>query len=183
MDGFKSPIRVACQRISGQQTNSRKLRAINHSATPPFVFFLLRLDLYKSTTVTNQPPFAYRFWTIMTPTPWVPDSYPPTHRSDHVDVYQSASKGEVPVSDPYQWLEESSNEVDQWTTTQTAFTQAYLDKNPDRQKLEDMFLASKDYAKVVDDDDRCIRSICAETLLVVLGSNSAWWRTLVLVLR
>ena len=99
----------------------------------------------------------------MTPTPWVPDSYPPTHRSDHVDVYQSASIGEVLVSDPYQWLEESSNEVDQWTTAQTTFTQAYLDKNPDRQKLEDMFLASKDYAKVIDDDDdRCIHSICTE---------------------
>ena len=98
----------------------------------------------------------------MSPTPWIPDSYPPTHRSDHVDVYQSASRGEVQVSDPYQWLEETSNEVNHWTTVQTTFTQAYLNKNPDRQKLEDKFLASKDYAKVI--DDRCIRSICAEIL-------------------
>ena len=86
----------------------------------------------------------------MPPTPWVPDSYPPAHRSDHVDVYQSASRGEVRVSDPYQWLEETSGEVKQWTTAQTTFTQAYLDKNPYRQKLEDKFLASKDYAKVID---------------------------------
>ena len=93
----------------------------------------------------------------MTPTPWVIDNYPPTHRSDHVDVYQSASKGEVHVSDPYQWLEETSDEVNQWTTAQTTFTQAYLDKNPDRQKLEDKFLASKNYAKVI--DYRCIRFI------------------------
>ena len=99
----------------------------------------------------------------MPPTPWVLDSYPPTRRSDHVDVYQSASRGEVQVSDPYQWLEESSNEVDQWTTEQTAFTQAYLDKNPDRQKLEDKFLASKDYAKVI--DDRCVRFVCSENLV------------------
>ena len=89
----------------------------------------------------------------MTPTPWAPDSYPPTRRSDHVDVYQSASKGEVQVPDPYQWLEETTNEVDEWTTAQTAFTEAYLNKSPDRQKLEDKFLASKDYAKVI--DDRC----------------------------
>jgi hypothetical protein len=32
---------------------------------------------------------------------------------------------------------------------QTAFTLAYLNKNPDRQKLEDKFFASKDYAKVI----------------------------------
>ena len=99
----------------------------------------------------------------MTYTPWAPDSYPPTYRSDHIDVYQSATRGEVPVPDPYQWLEETSNEVDQWTTAQTAFTQAYLDKNPDRQKLEDKFLASKDYAKVI--DDRCTSSICTENLV------------------
>ena len=90
----------------------------------------------------------------MPPTTWAPDSYPPTHRSDHVDVYQSASRGEVQVPDPYQWLEENTNKVNKWTTAQTAFTQAYLDKNADRQKLEDKFRASKDYAKVI--DDRCI---------------------------
>nr|E2JFG2.1 RecName: Full=Dual function macrocyclase-peptidase POPB; AltName: Full=Prolyl oligopeptidase B; Short=POP B; AltName: Full=Toxin-processing prolyl oligopeptidase [Amanita bisporigera]ADN19205.1 prolyl oligopeptidase [Amanita bisporigera] len=83
----------------------------------------------------------------MPPTPWAPHSYPPTRRSDHVDVYQSASRGEVPVPDPYQWLEENSNEVDEWTTAQTAFTQGYLDKNADRQKLEEKFRASKDYVK------------------------------------
>nr|QIM40772.1 prolyl oligopeptidase [Amanita molliuscula] len=83
----------------------------------------------------------------MLPTPWDPHSYPPTRRSDHVDIYQSASRGEVTVPDPYQWLEENSNEVDEWTTAQTAFTQAYIDKNADRQKLEEKIRASKDYVK------------------------------------
>ncbi|KAF8622425.1 hypothetical protein AX15_007009 [Amanita polypyramis BW_CC] len=83
----------------------------------------------------------------MPPAPWTPDHYPPTRRSDQVDVYQSASRGEVRVPDPYQWLEETSDEVNEWTTAQTAFAQAYLDKNTDRQKLEDKFRASKDYAK------------------------------------
>ena len=36
----------------------------------------------------------------MTLTPWVPDCYPPTHRSDHVDVHQSAFKGEQ-LPDPF----------------------------------------------------------------------------------
>ncbi|KAG5642611.1 hypothetical protein DXG03_002481 [Asterophora parasitica] len=83
----------------------------------------------------------------MAPTPWTPNSYPPTRRSDHVDVWKSAAKGEVRVPDPYQWLEEYSDETDKWTTSQELFTRSYLDKNADRQKLEDAFRASMDYAK------------------------------------
>jgi prolyl oligopeptidase len=86
--------------------------------------------------------------TIMAPTPWTPGTYPATRRSDHVDIYKSASKGEVKVADPYQWLEEYSEETDNWTTAQQEYTRAYLDKNPDRQKLENVFRASMDYAKV-----------------------------------
>ena len=108
----------------------------------------------------------------MPPTPWVPDGYPPTRRSDRVDVYHSVSRGEVQVPDPYQWLEEDSNELDQWTTTQTAFTEAYLNKSADRQKLEDKFRASQDYAKVI--DDRCIiRSVVLKIILVVLCADPA----------
>lgn len=84
----------------------------------------------------------------MAPTPWIPGVYPPTRRSDHVDLYKSALKGEVRVSDPYQWLEEYSDETDKWTTSQEVFTRTYLDKNPDRQRLEDVFRSNMDYAKV-----------------------------------
>ncbi|KAG6809347.1 hypothetical protein H0H92_000596 [Tricholoma furcatifolium] len=80
-------------------------------------------------------------------TPWTPNVYPPTRRSDHVDVYKSALKGEVRVPDPYQWLEEDSKETDEWTTSQEVFTRDYLDKNSDRQRLEDAFRSSMDYAK------------------------------------
>lgn len=85
----------------------------------------------------------------MLPTSWAPNSYPPTRRSDHVDIYKSASSdGEVHVPDPYQWLEENSDEVDEWTTAQAALTQAYLDQNAEQLKLlEDKFRASKTYAK------------------------------------
>lgn len=85
----------------------------------------------------------------MAPTPWKPGNYPPTRRSDHVDVYKSAAKGQVRVADPYQWLEEYSDETDKWTTSQEVFTRSYLDKNPDKQNLEDAFRANTDYAKVL----------------------------------
>ncbi|KAG6888631.1 hypothetical protein C0995_006875 [Termitomyces sp. Mi166 len=81
------------------------------------------------------------------PTPWTPNTYPPTRRSDHVDIYKSALKGEVRVPDPYEWLEEYSDETDKWTTSQEIFTRAYLDKNSDRQRLEDVFRSNMDYAK------------------------------------
>ncbi|KAH7907477.1 prolyl oligopeptidase [Hygrophoropsis aurantiaca] len=80
-------------------------------------------------------------------TPWTPNQYPPARRSDHVDVYKSEKHGEVRVSDPYQWLEEHSEETDKWTTAQDAFTRSYLDKNADRAKLESAIRANTDYAK------------------------------------
>lgn len=86
----------------------------------------------------------------MAPTPWIPKSYPPARRSDHVDTYKSAAKGEVRVADPYQWLEADTEETEKWTSAQEAFTRTHLDKNADRGKLEDAFRASMDYAKVHD---------------------------------
>jgi prolyl oligopeptidase len=88
----------------------------------------------------------------MSPTPWIPDKYPTARRSDHVDIYKSAARGEVRVADPYQWMEEYSDELDKWTSEQQSFTRSYLDKNVDRQKLEDAFRASMDYAKVSGSD-------------------------------
>lgn len=83
----------------------------------------------------------------MTPTAWTPNRYPATRRTDHVDVYKSEVKGEVRVHDPYVWLEQQSDERDQWIDTQQAFTRSYLDQNPDRQKLEDEIRKNTDYEK------------------------------------
>lgn len=83
----------------------------------------------------------------MFPTPWTPNQYPKARRSDHVDVYKSEQHGQVSVADPYQWLEEHSKETDAWTTEQDAFTRAYLDKNPDRAKLEREIRTNTDYEK------------------------------------
>ncbi|KAF9449560.1 hypothetical protein P691DRAFT_799170 [Macrolepiota fuliginosa MF-IS2] len=80
-------------------------------------------------------------------TRWTSNSYPKARRSDHVDTYQSATKGTVRVHDPYNWLEKHSEETDNWTSEQEAFTRAFLDQNPDRKRLEEAFRSSVDYAK------------------------------------
>lgn len=81
-------------------------------------------------------------------TPWVPNRYPFTKRSECVDVYRSASRGEISVADPYQWLENDSEERDEWTMAQEAFTREYLNKNPDHERLKDAFRDCVDYPKV-----------------------------------
>ncbi|KAH0836753.1 prolyl oligopeptidase [Lanmaoa asiatica] len=83
----------------------------------------------------------------MTSTPWTPNQYPPARRSDHVDVYKSEKQGQVRVADPYQWLEEPTDETDAWTSAQDAFTRSYIDKNHDRAKLEKEIRANTDYEK------------------------------------
>jgi prolyl oligopeptidase len=84
----------------------------------------------------------------MSTTPWKSESYPKARRSDHTDTYKSASKGEVVVPDPYRWLEEYSEETDQWTTAQEAFTRAHIDKYPLRKRIEDALMANINYARV-----------------------------------
>jgi prolyl oligopeptidase len=94
----------------------------------------------------------------MSSTPWAPNTYPPTRRSDHVDIYKSEARGEVKVPDPYNWLEDCSEETDKWTTAQQDIARSYLDKNVERKKLEDAFRKSTDYPKFsapfLNDDNR-----------------------------
>ena len=81
-------------------------------------------------------------------TSWTPGNYPPTRRSDHVDIYQSAANGQVAVPDPYCWLETRTDEAKKWVTTQRLFARSYLDKNPDKQKLGDLLRSCMDYPRV-----------------------------------
>ncbi|PCH41552.1 hypothetical protein WOLCODRAFT_89370 [Wolfiporia cocos MD-104 SS10] len=83
----------------------------------------------------------------LTPWNWKPSVYPPSRRSDHVDVYKSESKGEVRVPDPYQWLEQNAEETESWVDAQEAFTRSYLDQNPERQVLEDAIRQNEKFAK------------------------------------
>lgn len=113
----------------------------------------LHLRAFRPTTRTRVFTKVFSFVTRSTHTrtmitPWTPNQYPRARRSDHVDVYKSEKQGEVRVPDPYQWLEENTEETDQWTTAQDVFTRSYLDKNPARTKLEQEIRANTDYAKV-----------------------------------
>jgi len=106
----------------------------------------------------------------MPPTPWTPGNYPPARRSDHIDVYQSAQRGEVHIPDPYRWLEEYSDETEKWISSQQVFTRSYLDKNTDKQKLEDAFRSSVDYAKVMDCSDLALSYRISRCFFFVFSS-------------
>ena len=106
------------------------------------------------------------------PTPWTPNTYPKARRGDHVDVYKSEKHGQVPVQDPYQWLEKNSEETTAWVEgvqtdalvllkrgltesmslfnlkAQAAFTQEYLKKNPELERLKKETFKNIDYPKV-----------------------------------
>lgn len=61
--------------------------------------------------------------------------YPTTMRVDQVDTYQSASRGEVQIEDPYRWLEQDvrvSPDVEAWVQAQNAVTNRYLEGLPGR---------------------------------------------------
>jgi len=79
---------------------------------------------------------------------WIPHCYPPTHRSDHIDVYQSEAQGEVKVQNPYEWLEKDGEERKQWLASQEALARKLLDSHPDRAMLEEEIRSSTDYEKV-----------------------------------
>jgi hypothetical protein len=82
------------------------------------------------------------------PSSWTQHCYPPTRRSDHIDLYQSEANGEVKVPDPYAWLEKDGEETERWLVAQEALARDFLDGFPDRLKLEEEIRASTDYEKV-----------------------------------
>jgi prolyl oligopeptidase len=70
-------------------------------------------------------------------------SYPPTKKSDTVDVYFGTS-----VPDPYRWLEDNeSAEVASWVEAENKVTFAYLDKIPYRAAIKDRLMKLYNYPK------------------------------------
>ena len=96
--------------------------------------------------ISCQPSFAPSI--SMSEFSWIPHCYPSTHRSDHVNVYQSETQGEVKVPDPYAWLEKDGEEREQWLVSQEALARKFLDSHPDRAMLEDEIRSSTDYEDV-----------------------------------
>lgn len=86
----------------------------------------------------------------MAPNAWIPDRYPQSRRSDHVDVYKSKAKGTVNVPDPYNWLEENSEETTRWVTEQEEYTREYLQSTPHWKRIEADIRKVTDYPKVRD---------------------------------
>ena len=107
--------------------------------------------------------------------------YPPAHRSEAIDVYKSEARGEVEVPDPYQWLEASTEETQNWTTAQEALLKEYLGRNSDRQLLEDDIRSNTDYAKVLPLTYDVLYPLHCHDLYLVLCSNFPGRRVLVLV--
>jgi prolyl oligopeptidase len=70
-------------------------------------------------------------------------TYPPTKKSDTVDVYFGTS-----VPDPYRWLEDNeSPEVAAWVEAENKVTFAYLDKIPYRAAVKDRLMKLYNYPK------------------------------------
>ena len=84
----------------------------------------------------------------MAPNAWIPNRYPHSRRSDHVDVYKSKAKGTVNVPDPYNWLEDKSEETSRWVAEQEKYTREYLRSSPGWQLVEADIRKVTDYAKV-----------------------------------
>lgn len=61
--------------------------------------------------------------------------YPKTRRTDHFDTYQNKS-GEVKVSDPYNWLEQDTEERSSWLDEQADLTEATIGNFEHREKVK-----------------------------------------------
>lgn len=86
--------------------------------------------------------------TSMAPNAWIPNRYPQSRRSDHLDIYQSKAKGSVKVPDPYNWLEQNSKETTRWVEEQEKFTREYIHSSPYRKRIEADIRIVTDYARV-----------------------------------
>ncbi len=98
---------------------------------------------------------------------WIPHCYPPTRRSDHIDVYQSEAQGEVKVPDPYAWLEKDGEEKERWLASQETLARNFLDSHPDRPRLEEEIKSSTDYEKV------SLFDLCAHREVVYISHCSS----------
>lgn len=87
----------------------------------------------------------------MAPTPWDPKATPyPSVRRDETfeEVFKSQKRGEVSVKDPYNWLHEpDSAETKEFVQKQGDFARAYLQQQPDGDKLKAAITDNYSYAR------------------------------------
>ncbi len=71
-------------------------------------------------------------------------SYPKAKKVDQVDDYHGTK-----VSDPYRWMEDTgSADTQKWIEDQVKFTQAYLDKIPERAKIRERLTEIWNYERI-----------------------------------
>ncbi|BGP47335.1 hypothetical protein JCM10450v2_003187 [Rhodotorula kratochvilovae] len=83
-------------------------------------------------------------------TPWDPKQtpYPESRRSDTVETFKSAARGEVTVADPYDWLHHpDADETVAWVDRQTKFTRNYLDQYADRTRFSEELTKNWNYPR------------------------------------
>lgn len=76
--------------------------------------------------------------------------FPTAHRSNDSFTFESATKGQVIVPEPYLWLEtppSQSSQTKEWVDAQAAFTEKYASKCQDRRVLKERLLANLNYAR------------------------------------
>ncbi|QYO66845.1 hypothetical protein JVX88_08590 [Leptolyngbya sp. 7M] len=70
--------------------------------------------------------------------------YPRAKKVDQVDDYHGTK-----VYDPYRWLEETNSaDTQRWIEEQVAFTQAYMDKIPEREKIRERLTEIWNYERI-----------------------------------
>ena len=78
--------------------------------------------------------------------------YPQARRDETASkTYKSKKQGEVEVKEPYIWLEtppSQSPETKIWVTEQAAFTQKYIDQNPDREEFKKKIEENYSYPRI-----------------------------------
>lgn len=102
--------------------------------------------------VLRSSPFSTSCPTMTAPlkTSWNPQAtpYPPARRSGTVETFKSASKGDVPVANPYDWMHEpDASETQAFVEAQSTFTQAYLDKFAYKNEFKAALTKTWNYAK------------------------------------
>lgn len=71
-------------------------------------------------------------------------SYPKAKKVDQIDDYHGTK-----VSDPYRWMEDTSSaDTQKWIEDQVKFTQAYLDKIPERAKIRERLTEIWNYERI-----------------------------------
>ncbi|KAG8936825.1 hypothetical protein FRC00_007609 [Tulasnella sp. 408] len=76
----------------------------------------------------------------------LPKPYPQTRRTEHVDTYLN-KEGEVKVPDPYNWVEQDTEERSAWLDKQGEVTQLFIENFGSREKIKAELTKNWDFSR------------------------------------